>query len=176
MVAGNGSESAPVNRTTLERVSDRELVITRTFDGPARIVFDAWTKPELLRRWWAPRSLGVSLFECDADVRVGGAYRYVFGRDRESAMAFSGRYTEVAPHSRIVCTQIFEPMRDAGEAIVTATFDEQRGKTRLVLRQLYPSKQALDAAIASGMERGMRETMEQLEKLLASILARKIPG
>lgn len=176
MVAGNGSESAMVNRTTLERVSDRELVITRTFDGPARIVFDAWTKPELLKRWWAPCSLGVTLLECDADVRVGGSYRYVFGRDRESAVAFSGRYTEVAPPLRLVCTQIFEPMRDAGEAIVTARFDEQRGKTRLVLHQLYPSKQVLDATIASGMERGMRETMEQLEKLLASILAGRIPG
>jgi uncharacterized protein YndB with AHSA1/START domain len=165
-----------VNRTTLERVSDREIVIARTFDGPARIVFDAWTKPELLRRWWAPCSLGVTLFECDADVRVGGSYRYVFGRDREGAVAFSGRYTEVAPHSRLVYTQIFEPMRDAGEAIVAATFDEQRGKTRLVLRGLYPSKQALDATIASGMEQGMRETMEQLEKLVASVLADKIPG
>jgi uncharacterized protein YndB with AHSA1/START domain len=167
MVAGDASESATVNRTTLERVSDREIVITRTFNAPSRIVWDAWTKPELLRRWWAPRSLGVSLFACDADVRVGGSYRYVFGRDPESAMAFSGTYTEVTPHSRLVCTQIFEPMRSAGEAIVTATFEEQQGKTRLVLCELYPSKQTLDAAIASGMERGMRETMEQLEELLA---------
>lgn len=176
MVVRNGSEPAPVNRTTLERVSEREIVITRTFNGPARIVFDAWTKPELLQRWWAPRSLGVTLFQCDADVRVGGSYRYVFGRDRESAMAFSGTYTEVAPPSRLVYTQIFEAMRDAGDAIVTVAFDEQRGRTRLVLRGLYPSKQALDATIASGMEHGMRETMEQLEHLVASALAGTIQG
>jgi uncharacterized protein YndB with AHSA1/START domain len=176
MVARNESESAAKNRTTLERLSDREIVITRAFDGPARIVFDAWTKPELLQRWWAPRSLGVTLFACDADVRVGGSYRYVFGRDRESAMAFSGRYTEVASPSRLVYTQIFEPMRDAGEAIVTVSFDEQHGKTRLALRTLYPSKQALDATLASGMEHGMRETMEQLEELVASLRVRKMPA
>jgi uncharacterized protein YndB with AHSA1/START domain len=159
----------PVNRTTVERTSDRELIVTRTFNARARIVFDAWTKPELLKRWWAPCSLGVILLECDADVRVGGRYRYVFGRDAASAVAFSGTYTEVEPYTRLVHTQIFEPMRAAGEAIVTATFDEKHGKTRLVLHQLFPSKQALDGAVASGMEHGMRETFEQLEALVASL-------
>jgi uncharacterized protein YndB with AHSA1/START domain len=170
MATGRGSEPAvSTNTTTVERRSDRELVVTRTFNGPARIIFDAWTKPDLLRRWWAPRSLGVSLFSCEADVRVGGSYRYVFGHDPEHPMAFSGTYTEVAPPSRFVCTQIFEQMRSAGEAIVTATFDEHDGKTQLVVHQLYPSKESLDGAVASGMERGMRETYDQLEELVASL-------
>jgi uncharacterized protein YndB with AHSA1/START domain len=161
-----GSNARPRNATTVERRSDRELVVTRTFNGPARIVFDAWTKPEHLKRWWAPRSLGVTLFQCEADVRVGGRYRYVFGKDPKQPMAFSGTYTEVTPHSRVVCTQVFEPIPGAGEAIVTATFDEDGGKTRLVLHQLFPSKEALDGAVASGMERGMRETFDQLESLV----------
>ena len=156
------------NPSTVERKSERELVVTRTFNGPARIVFEAWTKPDLLKRWWAPCSLGVVLLECEADVRVGGRYRYVFGRDASHPTAFSGAYKEVTPFSRLVYTQIFEPMRDAGEAIVTVTFDEERGKTRLVLRELYPSTEALDAAIASGMEHGILETMEQLDQVVAS--------
>jgi uncharacterized protein YndB with AHSA1/START domain len=161
--------AAPTNRTTVERRSDRELVVARTFNAPARIVWDAWTRPELLKRWWAPRSLGVMLFDCEADVRVGGSYRYVFGRDPNQAMAFSGTYKEVTPFSRLVFSQIFEQMRSAGEAVVTATFEEQDGKTRLVLHQLYASKASLDGAIASGMEKGMRETYEQLETLAASL-------
>ena len=170
MAKGRGNEpAASTNSTTVERRSDRELVVTRTFNGPARIVFDAWTKPELLMRWWAPKSLGVSLFSCEADVRVGGSYRYVFGRDPKHPMAFSGTYTEVTPTSRLVWTQVFEPMRSAGEAIITATFDEHDGKTRLVVHQLYASKESLDGAVASGMERGMRETYEQLEELVAAL-------
>lgn len=169
MNATAGSEvSAAKNRTAVERESDRELVVTRTFNAPARIVWDAWTRPELLKRWWAPRSLGVTLFSCDADVRVGGRYRFVFGRDANQAMAFSGTYKEVTPFSRLVCTQLFEPMPSAGEAVVTATFEEKDGKTRLVVHQLYASKESLDGAIASGMEKGMRETYEQLETLVAS--------
>lgn len=167
-VAAKENEPESVNRTSVERRSDRELVITRSFNGPARIVWDAWTRPELLKRWWAPRSRGVTLFACDADLRVGGSYRYVFGRDPKQPMAFSGTYTELTPHSRIVCTQIFEPMRADGEAVVTATFEERQGRTHLVLHQLYPSKEALDGAIASGMEHGMRETFDQLEQLVAS--------
>src|ERR1700733_1449445 len=133
MVAGRGSEMEAKSRTTLERTSDRELVITRTFNGPARIVFDAWTRPELLQRWWAPRSLGVELFSCEADVRVGGTYRYVFGREGDRRHAFSGSYTEVTPPSRLVYTQVYEQIREAGTAIVTATFEEHGGTTRLVL-------------------------------------------
>ena len=163
-----GSETRPVNRTTVERASDRELVIRRAFNGRARIVFDALTRPELLKRWWAPRSLGVSLFECESDARVGGMYRFVFGRDAQKPMAFSGLYKEVTPHSRIVFTQTFEPMRSEGEGVITITLEERDGKTYMVQHELYPSKQALDWALGSGMEHGMRETLDQLDELVAS--------
>jgi uncharacterized protein YndB with AHSA1/START domain len=135
------------------------------------MVFDAMTKPELLRRWWAPRSLGVELFSCEAEVRVGGSYRYVFGRQGQPPMAFSGVYKEVVPGARLCYTQIFEPMREAGEGLITATFEAHDGGTRLTQRELYPSKEVLDGAIASGMERGMRETLEQLEVLLQELAA-----
>ena len=154
------------NRTTVERKSERELVITRTFNGPARIVFEAWTKPELLKRWWAPKSTGVSLLSCEADVRVGGRYRLEFGHDSSKPMVFFGRYIEVIPHARLVWTN---DESDDG-AVTTVTFEENGGKTLLVLHELYPSKEALDAAIA-GMEGGMPETFEQLDELLVTLSA-----
>ena len=163
------NEGALPNETTFERKSDRELIVTRTFNGPPRILFDAWTNPELLKRWWAPRSLGVSLFECESDLRVGGTYRYAFGRDPKKPEVFSGRYIEVSPPTRLVLSQLYERMREAGEAIITITFEETNGSTRLTLHQVFPSKAALDGAVASGMERGMRETFEQLETLIASL-------
>jgi uncharacterized protein YndB with AHSA1/START domain len=169
MATARGSEQGAKNRTTVERRSDRELIVTRTFNAPAQVVFDAWTKPELLKRWWAPKSLGVSLFSCEADVRVGGRYRYAFGHDPKQPVVFSGTYTEVTPPARLVWTQLFEQMPSGGEAIVTATFDEHDGKTELVLHQLFPSKEALDGAVASGMEKGMRDTFEQLEELVATL-------
>jgi uncharacterized protein YndB with AHSA1/START domain len=159
------SEPTPMkNRTTVERKSERELVVTRTFNGPARIVFEAWTKPELLKRWWAPKSTGMSLVSCEADVRVGGRYRFVFGHDASKPMAFFGRYVEVTPHSRLVWTN---EESDEG-AVTTVTFEEKSGKTLLVMRDLYPSKEALDKAIA-GMEGGMSETFEQLDELLVTL-------
>jgi uncharacterized protein YndB with AHSA1/START domain len=164
------SKVVPMNRTTVDRPNDRELVVTRTFNAPARILYDAWTKPELLMRWWAPRSIGVTLFSCESDARVGGIYRFVFGHDEKHAMAFSGRYTEVTPTSRLAYTQIFEPMREAGEGLITVTFEEHGGKTQLVSRELYPSKAVLDGAIESGMEGGMRATLEQLEELLTTLV------
>jgi uncharacterized protein YndB with AHSA1/START domain len=159
-------ESEPTlvkNRTTVERPSEREMVVTRTFDGPARLVFEAWTKPELLKRWWAPKSTGVSLLSCEADVRVGGRYRFVFGHGG-STMAFFGKYVEVTPHSRLVWTN---EEGDGGESITTVTFEEKGGKTRLVMHELHPSKEALDAAIGAG--EGMRETFEQLDELLVTL-------
>ena len=162
-------ESALRNETIVERPTDRELVVTRTFDAPAHIVFDAWTKPELLKRWWAPKSFGVSLFECEQDVRVGGAYRFAFGRDPKNPEVFSGRYVEVEPPSRLVLTQLYERMPDVGDVVVTATFEESQGRTRLTLHQLFPSKEALEGALASGMERGMRVTLDQLDELVASM-------
>ena len=164
-----GNESAAENEMTVQRPSDRELVVTRMFNGPAHVVFDVWTRPEYLKQWWAPKSLGVSLFECESDLRVGGTYRYAFGRDPQNPEVFSGKYLEVKPPSRLVFTQLYERMRHVGEAVVTATFEEVEGKTRLTLQQLYPGKEALDGAIASGMERGMRETLDQLDALVASL-------
>ena len=153
------------NRTTVERKSERELVVTRTFNGPARIVFEAWTKPELFRRWWAPKSSGASLLSCEMDVRVGGGYRLVFGHEAASKpMAFFGRYIEVTPHSRLVWTN--EESDDG--AVTTVTFEEKGGKTLLVLHELYPSKEALDGAI-EGMEGGMPEQFEQLDELLVTL-------
>lgn len=164
MDAGRGSESFTTrNRTTVERKSERELVVTRTFDGPARIVFEAWTKPELLKQWWAPKSTGVSLVSCEADVRVGGGYRFEFGRDGSRPMAFFGRYTEAAPYSRLAWTN---DENDEG-AVTTVTFEEKADKTQLVMHELYPSREARDGAVA-GMENGMSEMFEQLDELLAA--------
>ncbi|MGC2784252.1 MAG: SRPBCC family protein [Roseiarcus sp.] len=162
-------ESAMKTETVVERTSDRELTVTRTFDAPAHIVFDAWTKPELLKRWWAPKSFGVSLFECEQDLRVGGAYRFAFGRDPKNPEVFSGRYLEVDPPSRLVLTQLYERMPELGDVVVTADFEESHGRTRLTLRQLFPSKEALEGALASGMERGMRVTLDQLDALVAEM-------
>ncbi|HWZ64274.1 MAG TPA: SRPBCC family protein [Steroidobacteraceae bacterium] len=151
------------NHTTVERRSGRELLVMRSFKGPARLVFEAWTRPELLMRWWAPKSTGVSLLSCELDVRVGGRYRFEFAHGA-SKMAFFGRYLEVIPHSRLVWTN---DESDDG-SLTTVTFEEKAGKTQLVMHELYPSKEALDAIIA-GMEVGMRETFEQLDELLLTL-------
>jgi uncharacterized protein YndB with AHSA1/START domain len=164
MDATDGKPTAMNNRTTVQRKSECELVITRTFNGPARIVFEAWTTPELLKRWWAPKSSGMSLLSCEADVRVGGSYRFEFGHGASKSMAFFGRYLEVIPYSRLVWTN---EESDEG-AVTTVTFEEKAGKALLVLHELYPSKQALDAAIA-GMEGGMSETFAQLDELLVTL-------
>src|SRR4026207_1187051 len=141
MDARRESELAPMkNRTTVERKSERELVVTRTVNGPARIVFEAWTKPELFGRWWVPKSMGMSLRSCEMDVRVGGKYRLEFEPD---GMAFFGTYLEVTPHSRLVWTHA--PGGEGGP-VTTVTFEEKGGKTLLVMHELYPSKEALDVA------------------------------
>ena len=167
MNARSESKPGPVkNRTTVERKSDREVVVTRTINGPARIVFEAWTRPELLKRWWAPKSSGISFISCDADVRTGGTYRFVFGHPAsEQPMAFFGRYIEVIPHARLVWTN---DESDEG-AVTTVTFEEKDGKTLVVMHDLYPSKEALDGAIASGSTGGCSETFEQLDDLLATL-------
>jgi uncharacterized protein YndB with AHSA1/START domain len=156
------------NRTTAERKSERELVVTRTINGPARIVFEAWTRPELFKQWWVPKSLGMSLLSCELDVRVGGRYRLVFKHPASpEPMAFFGRYLEVTPHSRLVWTN--EEGGDSGQ-VTTVTFEERDGKTLLVMHDLYPSKEALDGAIASGSTAGgMDETFEQLDELLVTL-------
>jgi uncharacterized protein YndB with AHSA1/START domain len=151
----------------VERTSERELVGARTVNGPAHIVFEAWTKPELFKRWWVPKSFPVSLLSVEMDVRVGGRYRLVFGHEG-STMEFFGRYLEVTPPSRLVWTN---DEGDDGVTITTVTFEEQRGRTRLVVHELHPSKEALDEAIASGSSgmSGMPDQLEQLDELLVEL-------
>jgi len=166
MNARRETEPAPAkDRTTVERKSEREMAVTRTINGPARIVFEAFTKAELFKRWWVPKSFGLTLLSCELDVRVGGTYRLVF-RHEGSDMAFFGRYTEVTPNSRLVWTN--DEGGDDG-AVTTVTFEEAGGKTVVVLRDLYPSKEALDAAIASGSTSGNSEAFDQLEELVVAL-------
>jgi uncharacterized protein YndB with AHSA1/START domain len=160
-------ERASNGRTTVERQSERELVVTRTFDAPAHLVFDAWTKPELFRQWWAPKSSPVPLLSCEMDVRTGGSYRLAFGHDASNSMAFFGKYLEVSPPARLVWTN--EESNDA--AVTTVTFEEKDGRTLLGLRERYPSKEALDEACV-GMEGAMPEQFEQLDDLLVALAAK----
>jgi uncharacterized protein YndB with AHSA1/START domain len=160
------SETVTANDTKTDRPSERELVVTRVFDGPARIVFEAWTKPELLMRWWAPKSFGITFLSCEVDVRPGGTYRFVFGHPESGQpMAFVGRYIEVKPHSRLVWTN---EENDEGP-VTTVTFEERDGKTHLMLQDLYPSKEALDEALASGSVSGYPEQFDELDALLKTL-------
>ena len=166
MNAREESEAAPMkNRTTVERKSEREIVVTRTFNAPARLVFEAWTKPELFKQWWVPKSMDMVLRSCEMDVRTGGRYRLVFGHDDSGPAEFFGRYVEVTPPSRLVWTN--EEGGDAGP-VTTVTFEEKGGKTLLVMHELYPSKEALDAA-GTGAADAMNETFEQLDELLVAL-------
>lgn len=153
------------NPTTVERKSERELVVTRTFDHPARAVFEAWTRPELFARWWVPKSFGLTLLSCDMDARVGGKYRLVFRVGEADSMAFFGTYVEVVPHSRLAWTN-----EEGGEGgpVTTVTFEERDGRTTVAMHDLHPSKEVLDAAIASGSTSGAGESFDQLEELLAA--------
>jgi uncharacterized protein YndB with AHSA1/START domain len=155
------------NRTVVERKSERELVVTRTINGPARIVFGAFTNAELFKQWWVPKSFGLSLLSCELDARTGGTYRLVFRHAASpQPMEFFGKYLEVTPHSRFVWTY-----DDGGEGgpVTTATFEERAGKTLVVVHDLYPSKEALDAAIASGSTGGLSETLDQLDELVVTL-------
>lgn len=151
------------NATTVERTSDHEVAITRTINGPARLVFEAWTHADLFQQWWVPKSVPIKLLSCEVDARVGGGYRLVFDVGNSQTMAFFGTYLEVTPHSRLVWTN-----DEAAEPFVsTVTFTEQNGKTVVVMTERYPTKEALDAAVASGSLAGNSETFDQLEELLA---------
>jgi uncharacterized protein YndB with AHSA1/START domain len=156
-----------MNRTTVERTSDREVVVTRTFDAPAHLVFEAWTRPALFKQWWVPRSMGMTLRSCEMDVRTGGQYRLVFGDDLANPIAFFGRYLDVVPNRRIVFTN---EESGADGSVTTITFEEKDGKTALVLRELYPTKEALDAA-GTGAQEALHETFGQLDELLGSLAA-----
>jgi uncharacterized protein YndB with AHSA1/START domain len=165
MGARNESKRGPVKqRTTVERTSDREVVVTRTINGPARLVFEAFTRAELFRRWWVPRSMGMTLLSCELDARVGGKYRLVFDFDPEP-VAFFGTYVEVKPYSRLAWTN-----EEGGEGgpVTTVTFEEKDGKTLVVLRESHPSKESLDAA-GTGAAEAMVETFDQLDELLLTL-------
>ncbi len=166
----DGRKDSEINATkygtTVERKSERELVVTRTFNGPAHIVFDAWTKPELIKRWWVPKSFGASFLSCEADVRTEGTYRFVFSHpSSEQPMAFFGRYVEVIPGSRLVWTN---EEGDEDGSVTTVTFEETGGETHVVILELYPSKKALDDVMATGSISWSGEQFEQLDQLLDS--------
>ena len=166
MTAEIESRPGPVkNRTTVERKSDREVVVTRTVNGPARIVFEAFTKAELFKRWWVPKSMGMKLLSCNLDARVGGKYRLEFDVGGPEPVAFFGTYVEVKPYSRLAWTN-----EEGGEggSVTTVTFEEKGGKTLVVLRETYPSKEALDAA-GTGAADAMVETFDQLDELLVAL-------
>jgi uncharacterized protein YndB with AHSA1/START domain len=156
--------TSPKGRTQVERKSDRELVATRSFDAPARIVFEAWTTPELFRRWWVPKSMGMELLSCEQDVRVGGAYRLVFRHGDSGSMAFHGTYLEVVPPSRLVWTN--EESDDG--SVTTLTLEEKGGKTLLVMHERYTSKEAFEAN--AGAADGLSESFDQLDELLVTLV------
>ena len=164
MDARRQSEVSPMeNITNVERKSDREVVVTRSFNAPARLVFEAWSTPELFKRWWVPKSMGMTLRSCEMDVRTGGTYRLGFG----DGMDFFGRYLEVTPPSRIVWTN-----EEGGQngSVTTVTLTEADGKTLLVVSELYSSKEALDAD-GGGATDAMHETFGQLDALLVEVAA-----
>lgn len=162
MAEAEKGSSAAVNRTMVERKSGRELVVTRTFDAPAHIVFEAWSKPELFKLWWVPKSAGMSLLSCDMDVRNGGAYRLVFSHPGfDQPTAFFGTYSEVTPNRRLVWTN---EETDQG-AVTTVTFEEKAGKTLVTLHERCPTEAALDEALAGSAE-GLPEQFTQLDELL----------
>ncbi|RYH04794.1 MAG: ATPase [Alphaproteobacteria bacterium] len=164
MDASNENGASPMTgRTNVERPSDREIVVTRTFAAPPRIVFKAWSTPELFMRWWAPKSLGVQLLSCEMDVRTGGKYRLEFGQDSSSSFVFFGKYLEVIPNERIVWTN----EEETDGAVTTVTFEEKDGKTLLVLRDVYPTREAFEAG--SGSVDGLPEQFAQLDDLLATL-------
>lgn len=160
--------ASDARRTTVRRTSDREVVVTRTFDAPARLVFEAWSKAELFERWWVPRSMGMTLRSCEMDVRTGGTYRLEFGEDPANTFAFFGRYLEVVPNEKIVWTN--EEGGDNG-SVTTVTLEERDGRTHLVMSELYPSKEALDEA-GTGAQDALHETFGQLDEVLAELAAR----
>lgn len=151
--------------TAIERTSERELVVKRTFSAPARSVFEAWTSPALMKQWWVPKSMGMILLSCEMDARTGGRYRFEFSHPAsEQPLAFFGTYLDVIPHQRLVWTN----EESEQGAVTTVTFEERGGTTLLTLRDLYPTKEAFDAG-AEGTEACMPEQFEQLEGLLASL-------
>lgn len=159
MDARSTSDTSGTRQTTVEQTSDREIVVTRTFDAPARLVFEAWSNPDLFRRWWVPRSMGMTLHDCEMDVRTGGSYRLNFGE----GMDFYGRYLEVVPEVRLVWTN------DEGDdsSVTTVTFEERDGRTLLVMTELFPTPEAREES--GGAADATHETFAQLDELLLTL-------
>ncbi|MGC4065098.1 MAG: SRPBCC family protein [Polyangiaceae bacterium] len=168
MDARSETESTQAKNDTTTRKSERELVVTRTINGPARLVFEAWTKAELFKQWWVPKSASITLLSCDLDVRVGGKYRLVFAF-QDASMEFFGRYLEVTPPARLSWTN---EEGDEDGAVTTVTFEEKGGKTLVTVHDLYPTKEALDEAVASGSTSCMPETLDQLNEIVVNLVAR----
>jgi uncharacterized protein YndB with AHSA1/START domain len=162
----SAAEATTMDRTTIERTTELELVVTRTIDGPRDLVFEAWTDAELFRQWWVPKSMRLKLLTCDVDARVGGGYRLTFDIGTAEPMAFFGRYLEVSPPTRLVWTN---EEGDGGTVVTTVTFEEHGAGTRLVVRDRYPSKEALDAALATGATGWGPEAFDQLDELLVKL-------
>lgn len=154
------------NTATITMPSDTEIVIERTFNAPARLVFEAWTKPEHVRQWYGLKPLTMTV--CEIDLRVGGKWRYVLQSPDGSEHGFSGEYKEITPPQRLVYSEGYEAM-PGHDYFVTTTFDEQDGKTILTSRMLYKTKADRDGHVASGMESGMRETLDRLEQFLSTL-------
>lgn len=156
-----GDRTSQAHPTTVQQTSDRELVVTRTVKGPVHLVWEAWTQAELFRRWWVPRSYGMTLLSCEMDVRVGGQYRLVFPHEG-STMAFFGTYLEVIPQARLVWTN---EEGGEGETITTVTFEARGDTTLVVVHDLYPSAEAVDTGAAAALP----ESLNQLDELLATL-------
>jgi len=151
---------------TVTLPSDREIVITRVFNAPAQLVFEAMTKPEHVRRWWGLR--GSTMSVCDIDLRVGGAWRYVLREEDGNEVGFHGTYREIEAPNRVVSTEVFEGFPDA-ESVNTVTLTEEDGKTTFTNRILHQNREYRDGHLNSGMEPGMQQTFDRLEELLASM-------
>ncbi|MGN6481028.1 SRPBCC family protein [Luteibacter sp.] len=152
------------NRTDVQRRGDREMLVTRTFDAPVHIVFEAWSTPDLFKTWWVPKSVGMSLESCDMDIRTGGKYRLTFRHPNfDQPMTFFGTYSDVTPNKRMVWTNEESP----DGAVTTVTFEAQGDKTLVTLHELYPTTAALEEALAGSAE-GLPEQFAQLDALLAS--------
>ena len=161
-----------MNTTDMITEGDDTIVISRTFNAPPRVVFEAWTNADFVKRWWAPKALGAQMVSVEADVREGGGYRYVLQSGDQPPFAFSGKYVEVSAPSRLVYTQAFEPMADAGYATITVTFEPVgASQTRMVSHERYPTPEVREMVLASGMEKGMRITMDQLDELVGELQA-----
>jgi uncharacterized protein YndB with AHSA1/START domain len=155
---------------TVTTPSDLEVMMTRTFDAPRHLVYEAWTKPAPLRRWFGGE--GGELIVCDIDLRVGGSFRFVWRLREGGEMGFGGAYREIVPNERIVVTENFDPPYDqemGGEAVTTTTLVERDGKTTLTSTTRYRSREARDGAIATGMEEGAAETFDRLAALLPTL-------